>query len=36
MDQILTTVSILIIIAGVLAWVEYTFRALDKKEEEQE
>ena len=36
MDQILTTVSILIIIAGVLAWVEYIFRALEKKEEEQE
>lgn len=35
MDQILTTVSILIIIVGVLAWVEYTFRALDKKEEEE-
>lgn len=34
MDQILTTVSILIIIAGVLAWVEYTFRALEQKEEE--
>ena len=34
MDQILTTVSILIIIAGVLAWVEHTFRALEQKEEE--